>query len=105
MKQNTQKKKATVVDAKVVIPQGFSNTAMVDFNLEGEKETFAINFYDDNRRGIMYMYPQLYQYADSPHDSEDISKQILELFKAKGESLYEDVGPWGNMARKERGLQ
>ncbi|UOK62860.1 hypothetical protein MT997_32805 [Paenibacillus sp. OVF10] len=100
----TQKEKAIVTYVKVVCPQGFSNTAMLDFKLEGEEETFAINYYGDSNRGIMYMYPQLCKYADSPHDSEEISRQIFELLDVKGESLYEDDGPWGNIARKKRDI-
>ncbi|MHA2853402.1 hypothetical protein ACXZ7E_05425 [Paenibacillus lautus] len=98
-----KKLKAIVTSATVVSKQGWSNMAMVEFTLQGEKSTYGINFYNyglggqSDRLGIMYMFPSLYKYAEAPHDSEDISNQVLNILSEKGESLRDTVGPWGQV--------
>ncbi|MFD0675294.1 MULTISPECIES: hypothetical protein [unclassified Paenibacillus] len=97
-------KNPIVTDATVIHPQGWSNMAMVHFNLEGEENNFGINFYNDNKQGIMYMYPALYRYADAPHDTKEISEQVLAILERKGESLYDSVGPWGRSIADPYGI-
>lgn len=87
-----------VTEAKVVCPIGWSNSATVDFNLEGETETFCMRFYKyvgQELSSLVYFHPYLSKYIDTPDDTGKLMPQIIKLLESRGDSLFEAVGPWG----------
>lgn len=78
-----------VTDAKVLTKLGgFTNMAMVDFWIEGEERKFGINFFDKDSQGVVYLAHELQKRGiKDAYDTKEISKQVLEVLKEKGETL------------------
>ncbi|MCK0470862.1 hypothetical protein [Halalkalibacter sp. APA_J-10(15)] len=94
-----------VVDASVTSKRGaFTNMAMVDFKIEGEEQTFGINFYNQEIQGVVYLFPELKARGiKDPGDTEQLSKDVLAVLEAKGESI--DVTLEEKLAHKENWLK
>jgi len=78
-----------VIDATVTTQRGgFTNMASVEFKIEGEEKTFHMNFYNQELQGVVYLFSELKARGiKEPHDTEQLSKDILAVLEAKGESL------------------
>lgn len=78
-----------VTDAWVISKKGaHSNMSMVGFKIEGLDKEFGINFYDNNPLGAVYLFKELKDRGiKNPSDTEQLSKNVLAVLEAKGESI------------------
>jgi hypothetical protein len=78
-----------VTDAWVIVKKGANtNMAMVGFKIEGLDKEFGINFYDNNPLGTVYLFKELKDRGiKNPSDTEQLSKDVLAVLEAKGESM------------------
>ena len=71
----------------------YINRATVEFKLQGEDFQTVMYYYSYNIGSIdssaMYMFIPLNKYADSPEDIKEINRQIFEILKQKGESIFD----------------
>lgn len=95
IKRKTIKQIPTVTSAKVTNKAScMNNTSCVDFIVNNvEEDIFTIRFYNKEPvRGMIYPHPSLYKYKQIPKETEEITKQILNILKETNQSLWDDRG-------------